>query len=91
MKIKILFATAALVLSAGTAVAYDNAGDCSDAVVDSCNGKYEGGDALESCVNSGVKQCLKAYPDSAEDARPNPASLKLKGAPGQPQPGSVRR
>lgn len=93
MKIQTLLAiaAAALAVNSGTAAAYDNAGDCANAVVDSCNGKYEPGAALDSCVNSGVKQCIKAYPDNAGDTRPNHAGLKLMGAPGQPQPVGGRR
>lgn len=41
MKIPILFvlATTALTPSAATAAAYDDAGECANAVADSCNGK----------------------------------------------------
>ena len=65
--------------------AYDGAGSCSDAVVDSCNGKHKPGDALESCVNNGVKQCLAAYPvDDDTNAKPgHPGNLSAGEQPKQ--------
>ena len=71
MKKLTLLAAAILAVASPPALAgYQNTGDCADAVVNSCNAKYDGGKALNSCVNSGLRQCFKAFPSRPSQSTP---------------------
>jgi hypothetical protein len=74
-------------LFASTAAAgYENAGECSDAVVKSCE-KYNTQAGKDACVKSGVAQCIKAFPEPKGSSRPA-APSRLIAAP-QPPPRSL--
>lgn len=73
MKKLTLFAAIAFAATAPVSWAgYSNTGECADAVVNSCNAKYDGGKALNSCVNSGLRQCFKAFPSRPSQSTPTP-------------------
>lgn len=56
---------------------YANAGQCTDAVIESCNAKGGSYKGYMACVNGGVNQCLKAFPEPKSNNQADPA-LKLR-------------
>ena len=79
-------ALATMLAIAPASAGYKDAGDCANAVVDSCNAKHAAGKGLNACVKSGVNQCIKAFPSTS----PAPAKPRLPGLPLAAKPRPVR-
>jgi len=69
-KLTLLAALTFAVTSQVAWAGYKNTGECADGVVNACNAKYDGGKALNSCVNSGLRQCFKAFPSRPSQSTP---------------------